>query len=264
MPFPLQAVLPAVIGTAGSLLGGALDRSQQEANQARQFQYDKALADHNFQQNLNMWNLQNQYNSPSMQMQRFKEAGLNPNLIYGQGSAGLASSSPKYEQASQDVSLSAALNVPALLSVYNDFVVKQAQVDNLKANTEARMVQVANDTLKGVGLRYEAEQAPERSRLRTGLLEEQKDLTAGKRYGQAYINSMLGTRSSVLNQYLGAETKLAMDLKLATLNNMLAKTEGQRISNRWNELGVSNPINLLTGLAGKLLPRGINRSIRKQ
>ena len=30
------------------------------------------------------WERQNQYNSPSQQMQRFKEAGLNPNLIYGQ------------------------------------------------------------------------------------------------------------------------------------------------------------------------------------
>nr|QJB19936.1 MAG: DNA pilot protein [Microvirus sp.] len=33
----------------------------------------------------------NQYNSPESQMQRFKEAGLSPHLIYGQGSSGLAS-----------------------------------------------------------------------------------------------------------------------------------------------------------------------------
>lgn len=30
------------------------------------------------------WNRQNQYNSPEAQMTRFKEAGLNPHLIYGQ------------------------------------------------------------------------------------------------------------------------------------------------------------------------------------
>lgn len=30
------------------------------------------------------WNMQNAYNTPLAQMQRFKEAGLNPNLIYGQ------------------------------------------------------------------------------------------------------------------------------------------------------------------------------------
>jgi tRNA(Glu) U13 pseudouridine synthase TruD len=32
------------------------------------------------------WNMQNDYNSPEAQMRRYKEAGLNPNLIYGQQS----------------------------------------------------------------------------------------------------------------------------------------------------------------------------------
>lgn len=34
--------------------------------------------------NLELWNLNNEYNSPAAQMQRFQDAGLNPNLIYGQ------------------------------------------------------------------------------------------------------------------------------------------------------------------------------------
>lgn len=39
-------------------------------------------------QNLRMWERNNAYNTPQAQMQRFVDAGLNPNLIYGQGSAG--------------------------------------------------------------------------------------------------------------------------------------------------------------------------------
>lgn len=38
------------------------------------------------------WNMQNVYNTPKAQMQRFDEAGLNPNLIYTQGNSGNASS----------------------------------------------------------------------------------------------------------------------------------------------------------------------------
>lgn len=34
---------------------------------------------------LAMWNMTNAYNSPASQMQRLKEAGLNPNLVYGSG-----------------------------------------------------------------------------------------------------------------------------------------------------------------------------------
>jgi hypothetical protein len=33
---------------------------------------------------IELWNMQNAYNTPAQQMQRFKEAGLNPNLIYKQ------------------------------------------------------------------------------------------------------------------------------------------------------------------------------------
>lgn len=34
--------------------------------------------------NLELWNLKNQYDSPAAQMQRYQDAGLNPNLIYSQ------------------------------------------------------------------------------------------------------------------------------------------------------------------------------------
>ena len=42
------------------------------------------LNDKAFQQNLQMWNLKNQYDSPAEQMKRYEAAGLNKNLIYGQ------------------------------------------------------------------------------------------------------------------------------------------------------------------------------------
>lgn len=40
------------------------------------------------------WKMQNEYNLPKNQMARFAEAGLNPNLIYGSGNPGNASSAP--------------------------------------------------------------------------------------------------------------------------------------------------------------------------
>lgn len=38
----------------------------------------------NIQNQWDMWNATNEYNSPEAQMERYKDAGLNPNLIYGQ------------------------------------------------------------------------------------------------------------------------------------------------------------------------------------
>lgn len=42
--------------------------------------------------NLEQWMRENEYNSPEMQMARLKAAGLNPNLMYGQGTVGNAGS----------------------------------------------------------------------------------------------------------------------------------------------------------------------------
>lgn len=60
---------------------------------------NKEIADRNNQWNLDMWNRQNEYNSPSAQIDRYKQAGLNPALIYGNsGSAGNATSMPSASQ----------------------------------------------------------------------------------------------------------------------------------------------------------------------
>lgn len=45
--------------------------------------------------NMEMWEKQNEYNTPANQMKRYFDAGLNPNLIYSQGNAGNASSAPE-------------------------------------------------------------------------------------------------------------------------------------------------------------------------
>lgn len=60
----------------------------------KQFKYQKeAMA---LQQNYNkeLWDYQNAYNTPQQQMERLKAAGLNPNLMYGSGSAGSGNAGP--------------------------------------------------------------------------------------------------------------------------------------------------------------------------
>lgn len=49
-----------------------------------QHNLQKDLINHTADINLAQWNRENAYNSPTQQMARFKAAGLNPDLIYGQ------------------------------------------------------------------------------------------------------------------------------------------------------------------------------------
>jgi len=51
----------------------------------KQNAYNEQMWQRQNEYNEQQWNKQNEYNSPEAQMNRFKEAGLNPNLIYGQG-----------------------------------------------------------------------------------------------------------------------------------------------------------------------------------
>lgn len=84
-----------------ALLGGFYDTtvSSQTArkNTDKTIAAQKDEAEKAYQRQVEMWHLQNAYNSPAEQMKRFGAAGLNPHLIYGQGNPGNASDMPKYQ-----------------------------------------------------------------------------------------------------------------------------------------------------------------------
>lgn len=115
--------------------------AEQQANWNLQAQQNQQAFD------LEMWERANLYNSPIEQMARFKEAGLNPHLIYGKGTPGnampLRSPDVKpYDRAQMD-------SVTRGLSVFGDhfkFKNLQAQTNNTEANTSVQMQEAA---LKG-------------------------------------------------------------------------------------------------------------------
>lgn len=77
MAFPWAPVISGIGSLGSSIISNIGAKSRQR------------LAD---KQNVNFWNMQNQYNLPKNQMQRLKDAGLNPNLIYGSSPAGASGS----------------------------------------------------------------------------------------------------------------------------------------------------------------------------
>lgn len=88
--------------------------------------------------NLAFWNMQNEYNSPEAQMQRFKDAGLNPNLIYGQQNTAGPLSSPDVQKPQFEVPRYGDA-VPSALSAIDlitNLELRQAQVDNARAQND--------------------------------------------------------------------------------------------------------------------------------
>lgn len=116
-------------------------------NNERTISANKAMAEEAYQNDLEMWERNNQYNAPSAQMARLKMAGLNPNLVYGSGSVvGNSSGSvPRYNPPDIEYNYQAP-NVLSALGAYLDLKAKQAQIDNVQAQTNAVNLQTAINT----------------------------------------------------------------------------------------------------------------------
>lgn len=91
----MDPVITAALVSAGTNIFGI--------GQARKaYHRSKKLMDKQFGMAKDMYDYQNEYNLPSSQMARLKAAGLNPALMYGQGTTGNANNypQPKYTELS--------------------------------------------------------------------------------------------------------------------------------------------------------------------
>ena len=91
--------------TAAIVVGATQAASSAGTNMANHRLYREQRADNRqdattaYNRSLEMWNMNNAYNDPSAQMERLRQAGLNPNLVYG-GGATTTASAPSAPQAS--------------------------------------------------------------------------------------------------------------------------------------------------------------------
>lgn len=69
------------LGVASSALDSSMNLGSGLIANKVQYEQQKNLMDKSFEQQLDFWNLQNEYNSPSAQMRRLRQAGLNPGML---------------------------------------------------------------------------------------------------------------------------------------------------------------------------------------
>lgn len=153
--------LGAIIAGGASLLGSALGfGSQKKTNKANmelakyQNEWQTQENEKAYQRNLQMWNLQNEYNSPTQQMARLRTAGLNPNLVYGNGVTGNSSgSAPQYQPADikrAELSPYRGWNqgLSDAVSNFLAFRSNRAQVENMEAQNSLIRQQTATEATR--------------------------------------------------------------------------------------------------------------------
>lgn len=110
-------MLGAIFGTAASIAGNLASNNNIDKQIAEQRRENQANRDWNLNLaklqnswNIDQWNRENAYNSPSSQMVRYKQAGLNPDLIYGQQNLSAASPEMTAGEGSQPTDVSNLAN----------------------------------------------------------------------------------------------------------------------------------------------------------
>lgn len=132
----MPAWIPAAIAAAASV-GSTLFRSRtQRRNVDKQNLARRELAEYAYSKDLEMWRRQNEYNLPSAQMQRFKEAGLNPHLIYGQGTPGNARQMPQYNAPQMEYNYVPDVDPFSAVQGYLNMAQKSTQINYEKQKTE--------------------------------------------------------------------------------------------------------------------------------
>lgn len=131
-PVYLYSIVPAIIAGAGALAGGLFGGLFNRKSQSSANKVNIQLAREQQQFEQKMVQQQNEYNSPVAQMQRYADAGLNPNLVYSQGNPGNQTSIPSYQRANVQ---------PAQFNFQQDMANAVAQIyNNLQATAQIRKI----------------------------------------------------------------------------------------------------------------------------
>lgn len=185
-----MSIVGGIISGVGSLLGGLgssamNNKAVQDTNKANmeiakyQAQWQQQENEKAYQRSLNMWNLQNEYNSPTQQMARIRAAGLNPNLVYGNGVTGnSAGSTPQYEPAKFNAPTMQAyrgwnLGISDAISRFLAYRTAKAQVDNMEAQNSLIRQQTATEATKQANIAA----STSRSEFDLNMAKELKDVS---------------------------------------------------------------------------------------
>ena len=123
----IASIAPSLIGGITSIGSNLLGNKSRKKEASRAFNYSKRMFDY-----------QNAYNTPTKQMQRLREAGLNPALMYGQGTTGNAQGYPQM----QPQQMQNPLQLDALRSI--------AEIKNIEAQTSKTNAEVTLTNRKAV------------------------------------------------------------------------------------------------------------------
>lgn len=266
----MSLLATAGIGAAAGIGSGIASAVSGRKNVKRTINANKEASDLAWNRSLQAWHMENAYNTPTAQMQRYAEAGLNPHLIYGSGgSAGNASSvdSPPLPTYSDQSSQGAAIGsgIERSVASFNSIRLQNAQVDNVQAQND--LIRAQTDKTEAEALRSHSEYGVDFGE--NGLRRSEREAEVWTKQ-QKHISSTADAQIRHIERYITDSTKdevierVRQDLQNATRQGRnldadyfykLESTTAIKLENQLRRLGI-NP-NDPTYL--RILGRSLNR-----
>jgi len=144
------SLTPSLIAGGAALAGSVINAGSQLGTNSSQLSYSREMYDKQRADALADWTRQNEYNSPKQQMIRFKEAGLNPNMVYGNGVEANSGAMPRQSNLAPSKPEFQAVDPQSTLAQYQNLQQSKQQTDNLRKQAElidAQKKQVEANTL---------------------------------------------------------------------------------------------------------------------
>lgn len=240
------------LGIAEAIINPVVQHLQNK--KARKFQREMynlqrehALAD---------WNMVNEYNSPREQMRRYREAGLNPNLIYGQSNEGVSvrSASPSGDAGTAPKVDFGGMYDLSLKSSQQDILAKQLELmeEEKKLKVAQQYSTIANTGLTDAKAKDVMFDLGLKGDLREMTMEAKRiSVEKGQKEVQRIHNEILNTM-----ELQPGKVKLQLE-SLLRLRLQNAKTE-REISEINSKIRLLNQQWKIHGIEEKLVNKDIN------
>lgn len=195
MPAPLAGVIATA---AAPVVGGFMDSifgNKQNQQLLREQQ----------NWNLEQWHRQNAYNAPIAQMQRLKEAGLNPRLMYGKGAGSSNAGAVAPATPQRPVSMDLGKNMGSAMGTFLQAQHMSSQSELTKASTEEVHQRIAESRARVIAQNFKNLQESYNTPFYEQLAQNQRALLNAQTQDAQNKANMSGTQAKYQEQIIQAD-----------------------------------------------------------
>lgn len=234
---PIDPVTGTLIGTgvAAAMSGGNMAFQGNMNKKNRRFA--EKMYRQQYQDELAFWRMNNEYNHPTAQMERLRNAGLNPHLVYGNGAVGNSSSAPNAPSQARWEGKAPQM-LPNVISDgidrYYNLEAKKAQTDNMRAQNTLLQKEAAMQSLGILQKAFDLDVSYETKEAIIGRAFSEWAKSQEQGYSEAQRGLGIGQENEIRKRLMDAG--IYLDKAKAGLENLRVDTGNKRIDTQLKNL----------------------------